>query len=347
MKQKVTIEEHLEKLQHDMQDRVPFDFYKSYSRIKEYLEEHVYGQQIIGAALKGDGLLTDHGISHVKDVIEHMSKLLLYDYEALNIRETFLLLVAALVHDIGNVGGREGHEKRIDSIIKCCEEFERLETPIKHYAIQIAMAHGGRTSSGSRDTISNIRRVDQLGGGNIRPRALAALLRFADELADNSDRANCDMDQLGGIPKGNLIYHMYSKCLQPVIVEGVSVAFKYFMSADLATKKFEKEVDGKTVKLYLFDEILQRLKKAFCEMEYCVKHSSGLFHFEGIDATIDILPNDARHDILSIPLRFKCCGYPKSPENLNEVLERPLPSEFSTGEEIAKYIATTFIEVAE
>lgn len=346
MKQKLTIEEHLEKLQQCLQGRVSFDFYKSYSRIKEYLVEHVYGQQIIGAALNGDGLLTDHGVNHVKDVIEHISKLLLYNYDALSIDETFLLLVAALIHDIGNVGGREGHEKRIDSIIKGCEEFERLDTPIRHYAIQIAVAHGGRSSSGSKDTISSIRRVDQLGGGNIRPRALAALLRFADELADNSARANGDMDKLVGIPKGNQIYHMYSKCLQPVIIEGVTVAFKYFMSVELATAKFEKEVDGKTVMLYLFDEILQRLKKAFCEMEYCVKHSGGLFHFEGIDATVDILPNDARHETISVPLRFKCYGYPKSPENLNEVLESPLPSEFSTGEEIAKYIAAKF-EIAQ
>lgn len=342
MKPKLTLVEYLKKLQRKARNCHGVDFYGKYEAIRRYLESHVYKQVEVGAALKGDGLLTGHGKEHVDDVIDHMCKLLLHDYRDLNIYEVFLLLIAALIHDIGNVGGRTAHEKRIATAIEGCEEFESLDDPTKHYVITIAEAHGGRTSVGDKDTLSVLRREDYLGGECIRTRALAALLRFADELADNFMRFNADMERLGQIPECNRLYHMYSKCLQPVVANGVTLSFVYSMSDHLAKEEFPKVVNDKERPLYLLDEIFNRLMKAFSEMEYCVKHGGGLFHFEGIDSTITVFSSDLRKELVSIPIRIKDSGFPNRAKEFVDLLEEPLKEEFRSGKNMAKYLLDNY-----
>lgn len=333
-----TIADYLKKLQKDQREGLGFDAYASYSAIKVYLEKNIYKNVELGAALQHDGLLNGHGERHVNDVIAHITRLLDGNFESLNIYETYILLLATLLHDIGNIKGRLNHEKKISEVINKCNDFARLDTPIKHNIQCVASSHGGRTETGNKDTLSQIPRKDQLGGEIIRPRAIAAVLRFADELADNSSRANMEMENEGLIPSHNRIFHIYSKCLQPVRITGTSIAFDYSMSRSIALEKFPiKNANGRTGKRYLFDEIIARLCKSFYEMEYCVKHGGGLFHFDDIAARINIYSDDADRLLMEIPLRFKSPGYPTAVKEINDILEIPIA--FSTGDKLAKKIS--------
>ena len=335
-----TIVDFLKKLQKDHGGSLSLDTYDSYTKIKSYLEKHIYKNVEMGAALRRDGLLNGHGKQHVDDVINHITKLLHGNFDSLNLYEVYILLMATLLHDIGNIRGRQNHEKNIAATISACEEFSRLDTPIRHNIQQIASAHGGRTDTGDKDTLSTVPRQDQLAGMTIRPRAIASILRFADELADNSSRANMDMENQALIPELNRIYHFYSKCLQPVRIEGTSIAFDYSMSRSLAVNQFSvRNANGRKVKRYLFDEIIARLCKSFYEMEYCVKHGGGLFHFDEITAKINIYSDDANKLLLEIPLRFRSSGYPKLCTSVNDILESPIPDRYSTGSKLARNMA--------
>lgn len=55
--------------------------------------------------------LNDHGPNHVAKVIDQAGNILKYFSQELSPFETFILLCAIQIHDIGNVLGRAGHEK--------------------------------------------------------------------------------------------------------------------------------------------------------------------------------------------------------------------------------------------
>lgn len=325
--------DHLVTMQRKRNQPSAFDFCEAYSAIKKHLEDHVYDNEELGAAICGDGLLTNHGKKHVDDVIRHIERLLHNDFSQLNLHETFVLLLATLLHDVGNISGRAEHEKKISSIINQCDEYKRLDTTVKVTTISVAQAHGGRTKDGDKDTLSQVQRDMGLGGEVVHTRSIAALLRFADELADNSERANDDMERQGRIPEMNLIYHKYSRSLQPVIMEGVSLKFHYSITVNLALSKFKKEENGEVREKYLYDEILDRLRKASCEMAYCVRHSGGLFHYDDIIVTIDICSNEESEVVKAIPMRFRTAGYPDFECDI--CVESESSEDLSTGEKLA------------
>lgn len=340
MAREKSLYEHLKKLQKERNHPSAFDFCGAYSAIKTYLEDHVYPHEEIGAALKNDGLLTNHGKKHVDDVIHHIELLLHDDFSNLNLHETFVLLLATLLHDVGNISGRTEHEKKIAFVMKNSEDYKRLDTTVKVTTMRIAQAHGGRTKEGNKDTLSIVRREEGLGGEKVRPRAIAALLRLADELADNSGRANDDMERLEQIPELNLIYHKYSKCLQPVMVEGDSLKFHYSMTVSQALTKFMKDESGKMNEKYLYDEILDRLRKASCEVAYCVRHGGGLFHYEDLNVTIDICTNEESDVLITIPLRLKMAGYPRLDSDIS--VDHEASAQFATGDDLASELRKSF-----
>ena len=71
----------------------------------------------------------------------------------------------------------------------------------KKAILDIAKAHGGKVN-GDKDTISKLHDKGLILGNDIRYQKIAAILRFADELADDSQRAAryLDKDDLDLIP---------------------------------------------------------------------------------------------------------------------------------------------------
>ena len=170
------------------------DYYRRFQGIDEYLNAKVHPTVNQGAAAKGDGWLTDHGMRHITTVIRRASELV-GDGESVLLTpyEVFLLLTAIHFHDVGNVFGRNKHEQEITSLMQELDESLIGSDGIERRMIRdIAMAHSGYadTDGHDKDTIGCLS-WDPV-RGNLEPRVqlLAAVLRFSDELADDHTRTS-------------------------------------------------------------------------------------------------------------------------------------------------------------
>lgn len=179
-------------------------YLKRLENLQIHLEKEVFPHVDKGALLHRDGYLTDHGKGHIETVIRRAGRLL-GENICFSAYEVYLLLVAIFLHDAGNIFGREEHERRVSRIVTELGSLLGEDTPEKRMISNIAAAHGGRIN-GSKDTIGNLLRHVHILGKQVRVQALAALLRFADELADDSTRAARFPQRLGQVPKKSEIY---------------------------------------------------------------------------------------------------------------------------------------------
>lgn len=247
----------------------------------DYLNEHVHPTVQNRAELIDKGVyLTDHGAKHIELVLNRISELVgkgdSFKAEglargvyrpSLMPYEVFLIVMAAHFHDVGNMYGREGHEKRILEVMEMSGALKPIDWAERRLIASIASCHGGKIA-GDKDTIRHLPAGDQQNGSvHYRPQLLAAVLRLADELADEYSRAdNFGMLEGGKLPPTCLIYHKYAAALQ-VSIKGpsgqINLAFN-LMAADLR-QPFKKVVEGKIRSVFLLDEIYERTLKTFYE----------------------------------------------------------------------------------
>jgi hypothetical protein len=150
-------------------------------------------------------------------------------------------------------------------------------------------------------------------------------LRFADEISDDHTRANRFFNTVGKIPEKNKIFHEYSLSLSPITIEGNVVTFRYYIKVNNIHEKIQLE-DGQRV--YLYDKILEKLKKCLCELEYCRKYADGLISITTLNVELNIMPINGRNPIKTINFSLKLKGYPSIDSIDIESLE------FSSGEEL-------------
>jgi len=312
-----------------------------FKNIESYLNRYVHPRVTEGAAVKDNSLLTDHGTEHVKIVIQR-AKLLLDDRtDKLTGFELFFLLVAIHFHDVGNIFGRVEHEQKIKEVMTKLGDRLPLDVPSKATIANIAMSHGGRIND-SKDTFNSLLPVEWIDGIQIRMRLLAAILRFADEIADDHNRASRFLLETGKIPKKNEVFHLYSKCLQQPAIQGSELKLTFcFETPRLAKEKFGKEKNS-TKKgysdVYLYDEILDRAIKCFSELNYCKRHAKNFINIDRVKITIDIYEDLRR--IHQIGFSFIEKGYPDIPrKEIDEFLEEPL--KIATGRDLKKLLESS------
>ena len=235
------------------------DLVEKYLYVENMLNDQWHKDVNLGAAVTGDGLLTDHGVEHVNDVMMHANMIIGKNVRKLNGYEIYLLLLAIHFHDLGNIKGREEHEEKIAEIMTEMGEALPLDITEKQFVIAIATAHGGYVN-GDKDTIYHINVDRGCNGIKVRAKLLAAILRFADELSDDFNRANYKGIE---IPAQNEAFHEYSKSLEPVLIEGETVAFHFRIPYTLTQNKIGKA----NKRVFLYDEILERLAKTMRELE--------------------------------------------------------------------------------
>lgn len=270
----------------------------------------------LGAAVAGDGLLTDHGANHVQSVIQHAYDII-SDVKQLTGYEIYLLLLSIHFHDVGNIYGRNEHEQAIEEIINKFGKELPLDIPEKQFINDIATAHGGYCD-GDKDTIRHIGSDQKYGNVDVRPKMLAAILRFADEISDDLGRAKYDLK----IPKENEVFHEYSKALLPVSIEGSTVSLHYQIPYELTQRKAGKG----SAETFLYDEILLRITKCMRELEYCRKYACGLIKISSLSIKIEIIQNGTFRPIKKAGDSFRLTlqGYPDEEKNkLESYMEKP------------------------
>ena len=247
-------------------------------------------------AADGTGHLTMHDAEHVGRVRQVASNLVAQsDTIDLTPFELTLLLIAVYLHDIGNVLGRAGHERQIHRALASAGTTLSIDQVEYATAKQIAGVHGG-TVAGSKDTISTLEEKTAVSGQNVRPRLLAAILRLADELADDPARANRVQLGAAALPPGSVVYHVVAAGLHSQMpdVPTREITLKFtFNDPSL----FKKKLGKGSGQVHLLDEIFDRSIKVFNEARYCSRFMRPYLEFERVKVDIMI------HDDQLIPLQ--------------------------------------------
>jgi hypothetical protein len=279
------------------------DFIHIFEEVFKHLSKKIYPYIIIGAANKGDGVLTDHGEKHVKMVIRYAYKLLgKTGANSLLGYEVYLLLLSILFHDVGNITGRRDHEKKIRTIMVEMGEKLQLDNIEKMIVIEIASAHGGKlANTDDPDTLRDVDRTQFCRSLEIRSGMLAAILRFADEISDDRTRAI----PIAELSKENRIFHEYSSSLEPIVIEPKDISFEYH----LPIEKIQKEIETNSGSVYLYDEILERLAKCMRELEYCRKYADGKIQIVTLNVKVFIVTSDYKR-IRELKFSLRLSGYP-------------------------------------
>lgn len=279
-------------------------------------------------SVDGGGIFTDHGPDHFDAVIRYAGKLLAAPIEPdvnckldISPYEIFALLVSILLHDAGNIYGRSGHEKQALAIYQgmgpglCPDVFEA------RIIASIAKAHGGYVKladgSESKDTIKNLLiEKDTIASVEIRPKAIAALLRFADEICEDRSRAARMLLVEKKLPRESEVFHAYANSISSVDVDlrGKSVNLKYELKKENVLRRYGK--GGNEV--FLIDEIFSRLEKMQSEMIYCQRFMSGIVRLEQVRATIYVYQDDLEEVLKEKAFELKESGYTPTGSNLAE-----------------------------
>ncbi|EMS70601.1 HD domain-containing protein, partial [Ruminiclostridium cellobioparum] len=192
------------------------EFYSKYITLKTHLVDKVYKELPFRQYIIDENkiLLNDHGKEHVETVLKRASDLVNTETINLSDYEKFILLIAILLHDVGVVFGREDHELNGREIYKDIFEIINYDSIEARQVLKIAECHTGKNKeNGDKDKIYYLYETEQLKHGSIRNRLLAAILKFADELADDESRSFKQMLKNKLIPKNSEIFHAYSFCL--------------------------------------------------------------------------------------------------------------------------------------
>ncbi len=289
--------------------------------VSSYLAEEIHPHVEKGPLMRGDGFLTDHGPRHIATVIERASHLLSHppdEYPKFSAYEVYLLLLAIHFHDIGNIYGRPGHEKNHSDVMAVVRPMLAGDA-VEHRAIQqIARAHGGH-NNGDKDTIARLPVSDLVMGKAVRYQALAAILRFSDELADDSRRAARAVDELKLLPKDSEVFHRYASALHSVAIHPHNriIDLRYSFNKDHAS--LLGKGPGQT---YLLDEIYKRTVKMHYEREYCMRFTHDFVHIDAIDVEIKIYKDQNSVDPhRTIRYRLAQRGYPgDQPQSIDELV---------------------------
>jgi hypothetical protein len=142
-----------------------------------------------------------------------------------------------------------------------------------------ACAHTGTTAEGSRDTLKDLDPSDHLNGRPVRLQELAAILRFADELAEGPQRTSDFMQTHHLYPPQNEIFHEYASVTNVFIDRGNE---RICLTYEIETAPIEVESDADRDQRLrdLLTFVYRRVVKVDQERRYARYYSRSLAPFK-------------------------------------------------------------------
>lgn len=302
------LEEYLKTSFESNRDEFPdrnVDYIKQYINIKDNLINSHFRDANAGLAVDGNRY-THHDLGHVNDVIEMAGCMLRNDDYPITGYEAYMLLIAILLHDSGNSEGRKGHEQKTLRILIDMNDIAGIDSVEKKLIAKIARAHGGIFNIGTqktKDTIGELiiekESVFSSGQIKVRSRALAGILRLADELSEKKSRANkaavndgynIELKSL----KPDVVHNIFCDIIRiDVLTEYHEIQLKFDIDKSLLQRTFSIEESDENNDLvvkniYLVDYIIKRLIKCNLERLYCNRYMYGILRFDMISVSIDI-----------------------------------------------------------
>ena len=300
------LEKYLEsRLIQDLGDETGRSYYANYQQAKNYLSQDIFSE--IKAI---EPTLTDHSEKHIENVLDNVWYLLTYDevndakkhevVKKLSCYDLYILCLSVLFHDVGNINGREEHNKKVVSVYNTIRQSKSNFSSERALILKATKAHCGTTNSGSRDTLKEIEKKDSLNGNPIQLLEITSILRLADELAEGPQRtSDYLLNNLDNLPKDNeelkikfeksKIYHKYSQITDIFIDRGNErIVLKYHIDIASETQESLREL-----LLYAYERIL----KSDLERKYTKFYSKYLSPFKKTEITFNFTNNGEPLDV--------------------------------------------------
>lgn len=250
--------------------------WEQYRTMKDYLRKNYYPW--VQASCPW---FTDHGEKHVASVRSVSDQLLepaLRNNDAsLNCLGIYLYLCAIIWHDVGMVSSRSGHAKEAEVHIQKVRELCFPDPSMFRLVSQIVHAHSDNDRD---DVLLGLSTQEDLTPPcakhtqTVLPQALAAVLRYADEISENHTRVGAAI--IGSVPSPSRIYWDYATAISAtkpeperqrtvvtVELQRVDAAKKYE-----CPKKCAMHADGEG-KITFIEYLVCRLEKMNRERLYC------------------------------------------------------------------------------
>lgn len=236
---------------------------------------------------------TDHGEDHIIDVQNTIYSMINVNIGEFTPLELYILCLSSYFHDWGNIITRQNHRDyayRFYNSIFPNNQRDMQESSIIN---KLVWSHTGISSSGDKDTLKDVSEKMSLRGSYINARRLAAILRFADELAESPHRTSTNYVANKKINKNSLCHHLYANCIDisckaqegRILIDlhvGFLIKNKEYQAVFVGT--------GKTVSLTQFiDCIEKKLRKVDEERKYANYYLKGFLYFAEISANIKFL----------------------------------------------------------
>ena len=229
--------------------------------------------------------LTDHGPIHIRHVLENVFKLIKGDLDHFSPVELYILGMTVLFHDVGNLHGRENHNRRIAQFhdhVRPGSEFAQEKSLI----VKIAAAHTGKARNGSSNTLADVPLSSHLNGEPIRAREIAAIVRFADELAEGPQRTSAYLRKRREYPADSIPHHDYANATG-ITIDGANNRIAVTYQFEVTTNQ------GLAHELSRLKSFLQlacsRLAKMDLERRYARHHCPRpLLPFQEISVCLDV-----------------------------------------------------------
>lgn len=295
------LEEYAQRVLSERRDELPdrnADYWTRYTHLLAGLREHVYPYINAGLSClsKSPGIYTDHGPDHFDEVVRYAGFLLGLPKNTklgLTPYEVYLLLCAIRLHDAGNIDGREEHERHVGTMLAIYGGNIKLDQTEAILISKIAQAHGGKTLSGDRDTIGQLP-VDgtPIAAITCRPRQVAALVRFADEICEHASRAARHHIVVDTLPAHNRLFHYYASSVRGAACSPEG-CFK--LSLTINTKYLSDpyplppDASGISREKYLIDDVLDRIVKLDRERRYCNQFLDPGLQTNELDICIELI----------------------------------------------------------
>lgn len=285
------------------------NYFERYEKITDHLTTNVYPFINVGLSANSDeqGLYTDHGPEHFNMVVLYAGEMLgitsgcdLENIASASIEnnwflqpyELYLLLLSIRLHDVGNIYGRDKHEKNIRKVIR------EYNVPfLKDDTIEAALiaksggAHGGKTPSGSKDTISILPEDESEGHiKNVNLKKIAAIVRFADEICENRHRTSVYIERM--TPKQNKVFHLYAKSITSSYIDNKVLNLKFQLDCKHLLETYPISASGNDKGITLPEMFLDRIKKTEMERRYCSRFLPDGISIKAISVCVKIIQYD-------------------------------------------------------
>ena len=253
------------------------NLWSHYVRAREKLCKYIYGQ-IPGTLPQ----YTDHSQPHIENVLDNVAQLLGPElpkkgHDHLNAADGYCLCLSVLFHDVGMVFGRRDHERNIVQVYNWVRKGEPKLSQERHIVMRAAGAHSGKTETGSRDTIGDLSPTDHFKGECVHLQEIAAILRFADELAEGPQRTSAFMKDAFGYSKQASIHHRYAESTEIHIDRKQGrIALTYDIEIDTNKRKQDELLNEMEE---LLNYVFQRIIKLDQERQYASYYSQVLRPF--------------------------------------------------------------------